>query len=612
MLAANHRNLKMDESANLLAASSSIAAAREAASSPASPDALAPPPDATPHWLTALSRPGPAITMLAAFGAMLFILNLGSYPLYSKGEPREAVTVLDIVHGGLARWILPMRAGVELPSKPPLMHWLAAVVSILFGRVNEWTVRLPSAILAIGGLLVCYLYVRRLFNEVSGLIAALVLGTTYQYLQAASGARVDITLTFFMEVALFEFIAMAEGLTSRRMLLYLSLAAAILAKGPVGFVIPVAVVLIWIALERRWPLIRDIDLGRGAAIVAVLAGGWYVTAWAIGGRAFFDKYILAENVFTFLNDPRLSGGHAHPFYYVELALMGGFMPWTPMLAGPVVRFIREPHRSNPRIRYLAIWFATVLLFYNFAHSKRGVYLLALYPALAAAIGVFVAEVISRARMPGWILAASKAAGTALLFSGAAALLAMVVAWSSPGAFGHILGWFGIRTAGLAPTLADTLSHRALPAILAAGAAAGLGSYLLRSRDTAVKMTFGIAGGFAALALIVKLIVEPAVANTLSLKQFTIDSMRIVGERPVGYLGALNYDIAFYSTRAIPIVSALDKTLPDYLLTSKTAYEGLPSMRDSYRVALESGPTELDGGGAMVLLKRDRSTSNVDI
>src|SRR5262245_17429871 len=96
-----------------------------------------------------MAEPRMAISLLCVCGGLLFLLNLGGYPLYTKGEPREAVTVLDIAHGGGI--ILPMRAGVEVPSKPLMMHWLAALVSLAAGQVNEWTVRLPSASLAILG-----------------------------------------------------------------------------------------------------------------------------------------------------------------------------------------------------------------------------------------------------------------------------------------------------------------------------------------------------------------------------------------------------------------------------------------------------------------------------
>ena len=96
-----------------------------------------------------LAPPRIALPLLCGCGVLLFLVNLGGYPLYTKGETREAVTVFDIVHGGGI--ILPMRAGVEVPSKPLMMHWLAALVSLLAGQVNEWTVRLPSAVFAILG-----------------------------------------------------------------------------------------------------------------------------------------------------------------------------------------------------------------------------------------------------------------------------------------------------------------------------------------------------------------------------------------------------------------------------------------------------------------------------
>ena len=131
-------------------------------------------------YLDALSRPILALPSLTIFVAILYFLNLGSYPLYTKGEPREAVTILDIVGGGGV--ILPMRAGIEIPSKPLLMHWIAAIISIAAGGVNKLTVRFPSALFAIAGVLVCYYYVRRLFNERAAFVAALILGTTIQYL----------------------------------------------------------------------------------------------------------------------------------------------------------------------------------------------------------------------------------------------------------------------------------------------------------------------------------------------------------------------------------------------------------------------------------------------
>ena len=119
---------------------------------------------APPDWLRYLAEPRHAVPILLIVGVALYLVNLGGYPFYTKGEPREAVTVFDIVHGGGV--ILPQRAGVEIPSKPLLMHWLAALFRSSRAASTN-TVRLPSASLAIAGMIVCYLYVRRMFDDVT-------------------------------------------------------------------------------------------------------------------------------------------------------------------------------------------------------------------------------------------------------------------------------------------------------------------------------------------------------------------------------------------------------------------------------------------------------------
>src|SRR6185437_9888912 len=143
-------------------------------------------------------------------------------------------------------------------------------------------------------------------------------------------------------------------------------AAAVLAKGPVGVVLPGAVALVFIAVEHRWNLPARMELPKGAIIVAVLAGGWYIAALLIGGRAFFDKQILAENVYTYLNRTGMNPGHGHPFYYVELALAAGFLPWSILLPLGGIGLAQSPKLRDQRLHYLVIWFVVVLLFYNFA------------------------------------------------------------------------------------------------------------------------------------------------------------------------------------------------------------------------------------------------------
>ena len=554
-----------------------------------------------PQWLKFIADPRQAISILLIVGVALYLVNLGGYPLYTKGEPREAVTVFDIVHGGGV--ILPQRAGVEVPSKPLLMHWLAALASFVTGGVNEFAVRLPSAALAIAGVIVCYLYVRRLFDDIVAILAALIMATTFQYLQAATGARVDMTLTFFMEVAFFEFILFAEGLTSRRMLLYAALALAVLTKGPVGLVLPAAVVLIWIVLERRWNLIGQMSLVRGAIIVLVVAGGWYVAALIEGGPAFFRKQILSENLLRLAGGQDFHEGHIHRYYYMELALLAGFMPWTILLPIVATQAAWRPRVIDSRLKYILVWFTTVLVFYNVPQSKRGVYLLCMYPAFATLIALYVRDAIVEPELSRrWVRWLMRASGIALLLIGTANVVMLAMLFIRPEIFSAIMYRLDIRAGGFNRALLAAIGEHWLAAVTLPLLVEAIGIFLLRTRARVERLVIAGAAGMVFIVLAVNLIVVPAIANTLSLRDFTDHAMKAIDDRRVGYLNALNYDVAFYSRRTIPIVSAREPDLPEYLIAFQGLFEGLsPTQRNRFDVVMVSNPTSLDGSDKMVLL-----------
>jgi 4-amino-4-deoxy-L-arabinose transferase-like glycosyltransferase len=573
---------------------------------PAGPEPAPSASDATrdpepPHWLQFLAEPRHAWPILLIVGVALYLVNLGGYPLYTKGEPREAVTVFDIVHGGGV--ILPQRAGVEIPSKPLLMHWMAALISLATGGVTEFSVRLPSAGLAIAGVIVCYFYVRRLFDNVTALIAALILATTFQYLQAATGARVDMTLTFFMEVAFFEFILMAEGLTQRRMLLYVAIALAVLTKGPIGLILPGLVALIWIIAEKRWAVLREMSLVRGAIVVLVLAGGWYLAALIEGGPEFFRKQILAENLLRFAGGGDFHEGHLHPFYYMELALFAGFMPWTILLPIVGIQAARAPRVLDPRFKYFLIWFATVLIFFNLPQSKRGVYLLCMYPAFATLVAIYIQKTVVRPEPARacvrWI---ARLSGFAMLLLGSASLVALAMLVVRPTDFTDLLQAANIGAPAFPPVLTATVRKHWMLALAMPLAVVVLGVRLLVTQPLVERMVLAIAAAMVFITVAVNVVVVPAIANTLSLKDFTGHTMKVVGDRPVGYLGALNYDVAFYSRRTIPIVSQKDPNMPEYLIAWRTLFNALPaSKRSRFDIVATSNPTSLDGTDEMLLL-----------
>ncbi len=328
-------------------------------------------------------------------------------PFFTKGEPREGLVVRQMLEAG--DWLLPKRpdgGGWTIASKPPMFHWLAAAASTAAGTTTIWSVRAPSLLLCTLAVVLVWLIGRTLLPPEAALAGALVLASTFEWVRAASTARVDGTLAAFTTVGLMIFyrgfvrggLSRAEALAA-----YGCLAAGALTKGPVGFVLPLLVLGVALVVTGRVRSLLRFRPLFGALLIVGAVGAWYVAAATLGGEAFVQKQILKENVFRFLGTTRLRSGHAHPFYYYFPTFAAGFLPWTPLLLLALIDGSRSAAaRRNPAVAFLLVWVAVVFLFYSVASAKRSVYLLALYPAAALLTGWWWHEIKTGARSARWL------------------------------------------------------------------------------------------------------------------------------------------------------------------------------------------------------------------
>jgi 4-amino-4-deoxy-L-arabinose transferase-like glycosyltransferase len=352
------------------------------------------------------SRRAAALLVLVLCG-LLYVPPAVLTPFFTKGEPREALVVRRMVEEG--DWLLPKRAsanGWTIASKPPFFHWLGAAASRLAGAPSEWSVRVPSVLLATIAVLAIGAVASAPLGGQAALVAMLMTASAFEWVRAASTARVDGTLTALMTIGTLLFYRgmIAGGLSAgEAVLAYGALACAALTKGPVGFVLPGLVLLVglaWHGQLRSLPRFRPF---LGAALILVIVGGWYALASGLGGESFVQKQILKENVFRFVGVTRMKSGHSHPFYYYFPTLLAGLLPWTPFTIAALVAAVRHPvARRDPRVAFPLTWFATVLLFYSVADAKRSVYLLPLYPAAGLLTGWWWTEVARGTEPARWL------------------------------------------------------------------------------------------------------------------------------------------------------------------------------------------------------------------
>jgi 4-amino-4-deoxy-L-arabinose transferase-like glycosyltransferase len=323
------------------------------------------------------------VIILGVVCTWVFLLFLGKTPFHDKAEPREALVVRDIVLEG--RWLFPLRAGEQIPSKPPLFHWFAAGASILRGEMTEASIRFPSALFASLGVLLCYFFGRRLYDSQTGLWTGLILATTALYYAAGIEARVDMTLVFFVTLTLILFFSLYRGFLRHKLwwyVFFISAGVSVTAKGPVSVILCSLVIAIFLVSQSRWDTFRTILCHPGMLLGVVICIAWYAAALYLGGYEFFGLQFVKENFTRFFVRGEGGTGHQKPLYYFVPYVFTLGMPWTLFLPGVIWSYFSDRSRRRDDLLFLGIWVMAVFVFFSVSAGKRPPYILPLYPPLA--------------------------------------------------------------------------------------------------------------------------------------------------------------------------------------------------------------------------------------
>ena len=329
------------------------------------------------HWRLIVLAP-------MALAAMLFLPGIGERILYGGDEARYALLARNMVETG--DWLVP-RIGREVHlEKSPLFIWSIAALSLGRREVTELTAVLPSALSGIAGVGATLLLGRKMFDTLTGLLAALTLATTWGYFWHARLALADMMVTFFIVAGLIGFWAGAGSGAARRgplALFWLCLGLGYSAKGPAGLmpIVPCAVFLIvehgWHGLGRLRPLM-------GVALVALVSAPW-VLAFALQSE---ESYVTSVLIGDYLG-PRLKLWNRFSELFFIVGPIGiGFLPWTLFLPAAVRGgwWSAEDEDVRRRFRFLLIWVLVYAIVITVMPHKRERYLLPTYPVLAVMIG----------------------------------------------------------------------------------------------------------------------------------------------------------------------------------------------------------------------------------
>ena len=390
--------------------------------------------------------------------AVVCLTGLGATHLWDDDEALYASCAREMyAHGD---WVKPTFNSSLFADKPPLAYWMMIGSFNLWG-VNEFAARFPSAICALLTAWATYFLGRRLFCQRVGLWAGLITTTSIAYAVSARAATLDSALTLLTTLTFLVFAHEAMGMKKQSsrdpgtwkawgkwILIYALLGLAVLTKGPVGAVLPLGVMGMFLLISRtgasnrmsqaagngetqpsplaplpsngrgrlETPSRTDFFLSNGRRALRWVRECFAVRnfVWAIGRMRPLTAIVLltavalpwyllvnhrTEGEFlrrflgeqTLLRAIRPMDGHSGPIFYYLIAVFIGFFPWSVYLVSAWAQVGQRlsGHPWQQGYRFLLCWMGIFVAFWSLVSTKLPHYVLPAYPAFALAVGAFI-------------------------------------------------------------------------------------------------------------------------------------------------------------------------------------------------------------------------------
>jgi hypothetical protein len=177
------------------------------------------------------------------------------------------------------------------------------------------------------------------------------------------------------------------------MLMGLGVGLSFMAKGFVGPAIIATAIVTDVILKRDLTIIKKTRSLWILAIMLITVLPWILALYGRGGLPFLREVIVVQSLMRFTGAPEGAAlGHMHgPFFYLRSFPLD-FLPWTFVFIPALISTLRKP-KDDP---YLG-WFIGPFFLLSIASTKRGLYLIPLFPACACITALW----LSRAAKLRW-------------------------------------------------------------------------------------------------------------------------------------------------------------------------------------------------------------------
>ncbi len=325
------------------------------------------------------------LKLLILFIVIAFFIPLGFVPLFDLDEGAFSEATREMLVGG--DYITTYLNGELRFDKPILIYWFQLLSVKSFG-LNEFALRLPSAIAGTLWALAIFEFTKRVINNKTAFFATIFMISSLQINLIAKASIADALLNLFIALSMFYIYLYFKNRDKKSLYLtFLFIGLGTLTKGPVAIMIPFIVSLILFSIRgefKEW--LKMLSNFKGILIFLLVALPWYILEYMAQGQAFIDGFFLKHNLSRFSSAMETHSGSI--FYFIPVLIIG-VMPFT-YFALKAIRNIKSYFRDDLKL-YLFIWFAFVFIFFSLSGTKLPHYIIYGYTPLFILSALYIKE-----------------------------------------------------------------------------------------------------------------------------------------------------------------------------------------------------------------------------
>jgi 4-amino-4-deoxy-L-arabinose transferase-like glycosyltransferase len=354
------------------------------------------------------------LLILIALAYIFLMFGNGTLSLTNPDEVFYTQTTKEMIQH--KTWITPYLFGQPQFEKPILLYWLLRVAIGIFGNTSFAARFFPALFAILGTVAVYFLSLIGLKNEKKAFISGLVLISSGFYIGLSRSVFTDMIFSVLILFALLAFYwGYAYPLRKGRgiILFFIFSGLAVLAKGPLGLLIPLSIIVVFLLIKKDLKFLFSKYFLWGLLAFGVIALPWYILMEVKYGASFNREFFYNDHFLRLIKAEHRGNDR---WYFYPFTMISTVFPWCLYSVIGLACLFKDIKRSAHNFNlFLLVWISVTLLIFQFAHSKLTSYIFPLYPALIIVAADFIYDSIAGARSGRLFYFSSLAMSVAILF-----------------------------------------------------------------------------------------------------------------------------------------------------------------------------------------------------